>query len=69
MVVTKDRWLLEQAQSILEEIRGGFPRHRSALEGTEIRISRRLTRSAGNVCVKTRVVGISEPIFAVEENF
>jgi len=69
VVVTRDSWLLEQAESILEEIRGGFPRYRSALEGVEIRISRRLTRSAGNVCVKTRVVGISEPIFTVEENF
>jgi len=67
-MVAKDKWLLEQAESILEEIRGGFPQYRSALDGTRIRISRRLTRSAGNVCVKTRTVGISEPIFAVEEN-
>lgn len=60
--------LLEQAKEILEEVRKDFPHYRSALETTEIRISRRLTRSAGNACAKTRTVGISAPIFTVDEN-
>lgn len=54
--------------SILEQVRQGFPHHRSALEGCEIRISHRLTRSAGNACAKTRTVGISAPIFTAREN-
>ncbi|MEC9475563.1 MAG: SprT-like domain-containing protein [Planctomycetota bacterium] len=64
----QEEYLLQQATAILEDVRRDFPHYRSALEGTDIRISRRLTRSAGNACAKSRTVGISAPIFTVEEN-
>ncbi len=67
-MVSNENPLLEQAQSILEEVRDRFPGYRRALDGTEIRISKRLTRSAGNACPKSRTIGLSEPIFSVDEN-
>jgi len=63
-----ESWLQEQSNLILGEVRENFPQFRGELEGTTINISRRLTRSAGNACPKTRTIGISEPIFSLDEN-
>ncbi|MDE0961412.1 MAG: SprT-like domain-containing protein, partial [Planctomycetota bacterium] len=65
---SNEKWLQDQSNLILDEVLENFPHFSGKLEGTIIRMSRRLTRSAGNACPKTRTIGISEPIFSLEEN-
>ena len=60
--------LRREALRILAETRRDHPRHKHALDRITIRISRRLTRSAGNADPRTGVVQLSEPIFRLEEN-
>ncbi len=64
----QQQWLQQEADRILSEVRDEHPHYSDVLVGTSIRISKRLTRSAGNACPESRTVGISEPIFSVEEN-
>lgn len=67
--MARDAATLEsEALAILDELREGFPPHRALLDRVQIRISRRLTRSAGNADPHTCVVQLSEPIFRLEEN-
>lgn len=60
--------LQQEAEAILAEVIGRFPQYRDSLEGTTIRLSGRLTSSAGNACPKRKEIGLSLPIFSLEEN-
>ncbi len=67
--MSRDVAALEQAATeILGDVQRRFPEHREALAKVQIRISRRLTRSAGNADPTTGVVQLSEPIFRLDEN-
>ncbi|MEE2857140.1 MAG: SprT-like domain-containing protein [Planctomycetota bacterium] len=64
----QQQWLQQEADRTLADVIEKHPQYSEVLVGTSIRISSRLTRSAGNACPESRTVGISEPIFSVEEN-
>ncbi len=67
--MSRSRESLEaEASQILAEVKRRFPQYREALLSIEIRLSQRLTRSAGNADPRTGVVQLSEPIFRLEEN-
>lgn len=57
-----------EAMRLLEEVKHRFPEYREALLRVEIRLSQRLTRSAGNADPRTGLIQLSEPIFRLEEN-
>lgn len=60
--------LQREALAILEEALARFPAYRPALAAVRIRISGRLSRSAGNADPRTGIVQLSERIFRLEEN-
>ena len=60
--------LESEAKLIFDELYEQFHKYRSRLIGTDIRLSRRLTSSAGNACPKRKQVGLSLPIFSLKEN-
>jgi len=60
--------LQHEAEQILQQVRERFPHYRESLEGTTIRLSGRLTSSAGNACPKRKQIGLSIPIFSLKEN-
>lgn len=60
--------LQSEADEVLAEVWQKFPHYRDHLQGTSIRISGRLTSSAGNACPKRKQIGLSLPIFSLEEN-
>ncbi|HIA28188.1 MAG TPA: hypothetical protein EYN79_08785 [Planctomycetes bacterium] len=64
----KEEALLAQGTSIIEEVAERFPHHREALEGVEVRLSRRLTRSSGTADPWKKILQLSVPIFSLEEN-
>lgn len=57
-----------EAEEILSEVLERFPKYRDRLEGTTVRLSGRLTSSAGNACPQRRQIGLSLPIFSLTEN-
>ncbi len=57
-----------EADTILEEVCHRFPHYRDQLQGVSIRMSGRLTSSAGNACPRRKQIGLSLPIFSLEEN-
>lgn len=60
--------LRREALKILAETRRDFPHYKRDLDRVLIRLSGRLTRSAGNADPRTGVVQLSEPIFSLKEN-
>ena len=60
--------LQREAEAILAQVVERFPKYQDRLKGTTIRLSGRLTSSAGNACPKRREVGLSLPIFSLTEN-
>ena len=60
--------LQNEAEEILAEVCEKFPHYQQSLAGTTIQLSGRLTSSAGNACPKRKQVGLSVPIFSLEEN-
>ncbi len=60
--------LQREAQEILDEVCERFPHYRDGLQETTIRLSGRLTSSAGNACPKRKQIGLSVPIFSLKEN-
>ena len=67
--MTRDAATLErEALRILAATRRAYPHYKHALDRVTIRLSTRLTRSAGNADPRTGVVQLSEPIFRLDEN-
>ena len=64
----KEEALLAQAQGIVDEVADRFPHHRQALAGLEVRVSRRLTVSAGTADPWKKILQLSSPVFSLEEN-
>ena len=60
--------LLREAKRILAETRRDFPHYKRDLDRVQIRMSSRLTRSAGNADPRSGLVQLSVPIFCLEEN-
>ncbi len=60
--------LKREALQILAETRRDFPHYKSDLDRVQVRLTSRLTRSAGNADTRTGIVQLSEPIFSLEEN-
>ena len=60
--------LLREAKRILAETRRDYPHYKRDLDRVQLRMSGRLTRSAGNADPRSGLVQLSVPIFCLEEN-
>ena len=63
-----EKSLRAEALRILADTRRDFPHYKRDLDRVQIRMSTRLTRSAGNADPRSGLVQLSEPIFSLDEN-